>query len=81
MASLSATDITKATFDEVLTRYASLIESSSKRRSTKDGLDTLTQLDEYRLVTIPARLEERHKAGGEDYLEKEEVERLIKWKL
>ena len=78
--SLSVTDITKATFDEVLTRYPSLIKSSSKRRS-KDGLDTLAQLDDYRLVTVPAQLEERRKAGAEDYLEKEEVERLIKWKL
>lgn len=79
MSSFSATAITKSTFDEVLMRYDSLIESSSK--PSKDTLDTLAQLDKYRLVTVPSRLEERRKAGAEVYLEKEEVERLIRWKL
>ena len=74
--SLAAETITLAEFEDVLSRYDALIRSLSSS-SNKDG-ETLEQLDAYRLLTVPARLRER---GGELYLEKEEVERLIRWKL
>ena len=77
--SLAAETITLAEFEDVLSRYDALIRSlsSSSKKKKEDG-ETLEQLDAYRLLTVPARLRE---TGGELYLEKEEVERLIRWKL
>ena len=76
--SLAAETITLAEFENVLSRYDALIRSLSSSSKKKEDGETLEQLDAYRLLTVPARLRER---GGELYLEKEEVERLIRWKL
>jgi hypothetical protein len=80
MAPLLAADVVSlADFHEVLARYDALIQSTSKP-SNKDG-ETLAELDAYRLLVVPARLQKVREQGGELYLEKEEVERLIRWKL
>jgi hypothetical protein len=76
---LAADAITHADFLQVLSRYDALIQSVSKP-SNRDG-ETLEQLDAFRLVGVPRRLEGVRGEGGEVYLEKEEVERLIRWKL
>jgi len=77
--SLVVESITPAEFQEALSRYDLVVQSVSKP-SNKDG-ETLEQLDAYRLSTVPARLAKVREEGGELYLEKEEVERLIRWKL
>jgi len=77
--SLTPDIITLAEFEGVLSRYDALIQSVSKP-SNKGG-ETLAQLDIYRLLTIPARLDKVREEGGALYLDKEEVERLIRWKL
>jgi hypothetical protein len=77
--SLAAGVISLNDFQEVLSRYDALIQSVSKP-SNKDGKG-LQELDIYRLVTVPTRLEKVRQEGGELYLEKEEVESLIRWKL
>ena len=76
---LAADIITLADFQDVLSRYDAQIQSVSKPSNT-DG-DTLAQLDTYRLLTVPTRLDKVRADGGELYLHKEEVERLIRWKL
>jgi hypothetical protein len=76
---LAAGVISLNDFQEVLSRYDALIQSVSKP-SNKDGKG-LQELDTYRLVTVPTRLEKVRQEGGELYLEKEEVESLIRWKL
>ena len=77
--SLTPDTITLAEFEGVLSRYDALIQSVSKP-SNKGG-ETLAQLEIYRLLTIPARLDKVREEGGALYLDKEEVERLIRWKL
>ncbi|KIM76661.1 hypothetical protein PILCRDRAFT_826062 [Piloderma croceum F 1598] len=77
--SLAAGVISLNDFQEVLSRYDALIQSVSKP-SNKDGKG-LQELDTYRLVTVPTRLEKVRQESGELYLEKEEVESLIRWKL
>lgn len=62
----------------MLSRYDALVHSLSKPSS--DG-NSLEQLDAYRLTTIPARLQSLRETNGDMYLEKVEVERLIRWKL
>lgn len=47
----------------------------------RKGELTLKELDVHRLVAIPARLEMVRKEDGELCLRKEEVEKLIRWKL
>ena len=78
-SSLAADTITHTDFLRVLSRYDALIRSVSKPPN-EDG-DTLQQLDTFRLVTVPGRLEGVRGEGGEVFLEKGEVERLIRWKL
>jgi hypothetical protein len=77
--SLAAGVISLNDFKEVLSRYDALTQSVSKP-SNKDG-KSLQELDTYRLLTVPTRLENVRQDGGELYLEKEEVESLIRWKL
>jgi hypothetical protein len=77
--SLAAGVISLDDFQEVLSRYDALTQSVSKP-SNKDG-KSLQELDTCRLLTVPTRLENVRQDGGELYLEKEEVESLIRWKL
>ncbi len=92
--SLSASTITKSTFDALLLRYDALIThlsastSTSTSTSTKPSTPSLQTLDRLRYHTIPQRLAARKKAaetshdpGNGAYLEKEEVEDLVRWKL
>jgi hypothetical protein len=78
-SSLAADAITHADFLHVLSRYDALIQSVSKP-SNRDG-KMLEQLDAFRLASVPTRLEGVRGESGEVYLEKEEVECLIRWKL
>jgi hypothetical protein len=77
--SLAVSVISLDDFQEVLSRYNALIQSVSKP-SNKDG-KSLQELDTYRLLTVPTQLKNMQQDGGELYLEKEEVESLIRWKL
>jgi hypothetical protein len=76
---LRAESISYADFTNTLSRYPTLIASLSKRSSSKQagGLDTLSELDEYRVQVIPAELAKLDKK----HLTKEQVELLTKWKL
>jgi hypothetical protein len=78
--SLAADAITLADFLEVLSRYDGLVQSVSKPSNSKDG-ETLEPLDVFRLSTVPVRLDKVREGGGELYLTKMEVDRLIRWKL
>jgi hypothetical protein len=62
----------------VLSRYEALLGSLSQPSTEGESLE---QLDAYRLTTIPTRLQTVQETGGDPYLEKMEVERLIRWKL
>lgn len=90
--SLSASTITKSSLDALLLRYDALIThlsaSASSSASTKPPTPDLQSLDHLRYDTIPQRLAARKKAastspdsGDGAYLEKEEVEDLVRWKL
>lgn len=74
-------------FNETLTRYPDLIlevsDGKQKRKSTgTDADETLALLDTWRLKDVPEKLVARHQDKKEiDYLEKAEVEKLIRWKL
>jgi len=76
---LRAESISYADFTNTLSRYPALIASLSKPSSSKQagGLDTLSELDEYRVQVIPAELVKSDKK----HLTKEQVELLTKWKL
>lgn len=70
----SADSISKSEFQEILSRYPSLVP------------EKLKALDEKRLHTIPDRVEERKHAKKDGfnvgaYLSKEEVLDLVDWKL
>jgi hypothetical protein len=60
---LAADAITHADFLHVLSRYDALIQSVSKP-SNRDG-ETLEQLDTFRLVSVPRRLEGVRGEDGE----------------
>jgi hypothetical protein len=68
MAPLTITTISLEGFNEILSRYASLAPTK------------LTNLDAARYDAIPAALAAR-KESGDVYLQKEEVEQLVEWKL
>lgn len=68
MSSLKHTSIPKESFDDILSRYSATAP------------DKLQDLDTLRYETIPATLAERKKSGAA-YLKKEEVEKLVEWKL
>ena len=81
-SSLRAESISFAEFTDTLSRYPALTASLSKSSSKQAGaathsLDTLEELDKYRVQVIPADLAKLDKK----HLTKEQVELLIKWKL
>lgn len=43
--------------------------------------DNLRELDEYRFITVPGLLKERRGKKGGAWLEREEVQKLVEWKL
>lgn len=61
-------DISEGDFDDILSQYNEVVPSK------------LAQLEEERLVTIPASLAARKK-DGKAYLSKLEVATLVDWKL
>lgn len=66
--SLSYTDISKEAFTETLSHYPSAVP------------DHLRELDAFRYDEVPATLAQRAETG-EAYLKKEEVTKLVEWKL
>lgn len=85
-ADLSPDKITRATFDEVLARYDELIRDLSSGSGTSKEVasaarQSLQELDQWRLTELPATLQKRTQANDDAWLEKSEVEDLIKWKL
>jgi hypothetical protein len=74
-------------FKDALTRYPKLVlevsDGKQKRKSTgKDADETLASLDTWRLEDLPEALSTRRQTKKEDdYLEKTDVEKLIRWKL
>jgi hypothetical protein len=78
---LRVESISYAGFNDVLSRYPTLIASlsSASRQSgaTTHSLDTLEELDVYRVQVVPAELAKLDKK----HLTKEQVELLTKWKL
>ncbi|KAI9811488.1 MAG: hypothetical protein M1827_005471 [Pycnora praestabilis] len=72
-------------FKQTLSRYERLIEDLTvvgKGRAEPNQLDTLQQLDEYRLVTVPRLLQSmRDDYREEPCLSRDEVKNLLRWKL
>lgn len=74
-------------FNDILSRYPSQIakvsDSKQERKSTSaDPDETLALLDTWRLEDLPKDLAVRRDADSlDDCLRKEEVEKLIRWKL
>ena len=66
--SLKYTAISKAVFDDVLSRYVSTVP------------DNLRDLDAFRYGIIPSKVAQRA-TNGKLYLRKEEVVKLVEWKL
>ncbi|KAI9800947.1 MAG: hypothetical protein M1833_003084 [Piccolia ochrophora] len=82
----SANTISYETFQAVLGRYDDSLEHASARVSkaaNKDSasLGSLKELDDWRLNTLPEVLETREKDSKSTWLEKREVEDLVRWKL
>lgn len=63
------TTITPLEFARLLAVYPSIVP------------EKLKELEEERLVVIPEKLAGRVREVGDGYLEKEEVVRLVEWKL
>jgi len=86
--------LTHPTLSALLALYTPLLTQVSSTKSRK-GWKSLHQLDVLRYETLPARVQERRKAagskdgkgkkgvkeGGAGWLEKDEVEELVAWKL
>jgi hypothetical protein len=85
--SLRHADISLDAFNDILSRYPSTITKISdgkqkRKSSTSDADDTLESLDTWRLDVLPKDLAARREADRtDDCLKKEEVEKLIRWKL
>ncbi len=85
--SLSASTITKADLDKLLLRYDALIDKLNAQGSKKgpgkgEATEDLKTLDRIRYIDIPQRLATKKAEGsGDVFLEKEEVETLMRWKL
>jgi hypothetical protein len=73
-------------FNTILGRYADTIRSLSGPASASKGKakagpqETLAELNEYRLDELPREVKQRIQKK-QVYLEKSEVEKLIRWKL
>jgi hypothetical protein len=85
--SLRHTEIDLDAFNDILSRYPSTITEISdgkqkRKSSTSDASDTLASLDTWRLDVLPKEMAARREADKtDDCLKKEEVEKLIRWKL
>ncbi|OJJ49595.1 hypothetical protein ASPZODRAFT_58748 [Penicilliopsis zonata CBS 506.65] len=56
------------------------VYSDSEEKSIQDAIETGVKLDEWRYVTLPALIKER--GSGEDvYINKDELVKLIEWKV
>ncbi|KAI9798467.1 MAG: hypothetical protein M1825_005347 [Sarcosagium campestre] len=82
---LAVETISAADIDELLERYDGIITKLSKPSaqgsSTAGELETLTQLDAWRLHQLPPIVRTRKQQAASGWLEKEEVIHLISWKL
>ncbi|RFU34817.1 hypothetical protein B7463_g1567, partial [Scytalidium lignicola] len=72
---LSATLISLEEFRSALQRYPDLISKLTK--PSKGGLPTLEELDTFRYVEAPARFSK----GSAEFMEREDVMKLVDWKL
>ncbi len=81
----SSQEITRQTFQKVLSRYSDLIEELSKHEKPSKAsalAPRLSKLDQWRLNELPSIVQQRKtKPSKEAWLEKDEVEKLIHWKL
>jgi hypothetical protein len=66
---LAADIISPGDFDAVLKRYENHVPAK------------LAELDKLRFVTIPSVLTSRHDEDSQAWLEKEELQQLVDWKL
>jgi hypothetical protein len=69
MPSFNPTTIHKATFEDTLKRYDTQIP------------EKLQELEKYRMYGLPAVLKERKATENEVWMEKEELVKLVEWKL
>jgi hypothetical protein len=69
MASIGAEIITNDTFKEVLARYSGEIPSK------------LEDLEVYRMETLPELLQQRRGLKNGSWMEKNELVKLVEWKL
>ena len=68
MASFSAHTVSRVNFNDILARYQDAVPAK------------LHDLDKLRFESIPEKVAQR-KEGFDAFLEKEEVESLVEWKL
>jgi len=66
---LLPTEITLKTFKDVITRYDGVIP------------DSLSELENYRMILLPDILKERQIEVGRCWIAKEELLKLVEWKL
>ena len=66
---LGAESITNDAYGEVLSRYSGEIPSK------------LEDLEIYRMETLPELLEQRRRLKGGSWMEKNELVKLVEWKL
>lgn len=85
-----ATQISHSSFFEALKRYDAIIAKLSGPETSKPGnkvstssgtLQTLAQLDQWRLHELPPLLQERKEKNHDAWLDKDEVVNLVQWKL
>ena len=82
----SADKITRSAFYQTLARYEKLIDDLSRATTSKSTSNSaaspgsLKELDEFRSYSLPSILQQRIRREG-SWLEKDEVENLIRWKL
>lgn len=77
-------NITRATFNKVLARYDEFIRELSSSPSTSRqprSASSLQELDQWRLNELPATVQKRAKGNDGAWLDKSEMEGLMRWKL
>ncbi|KAI9882794.1 MAG: hypothetical protein M1823_005457 [Watsoniomyces obsoletus] len=80
--STSSEMITRPTFLKLLSRYDTIIEGLSKQGKPNTQTLTLSELDQWRLNELPSIIQQRKQESSQEaWLEKDEVEKLIQWKL